>query len=411
MVKKNQRGLTLIELLVAMAITAILVGVVVFTLKVGLDTYHFVQDEIFLQKVLDETLQEISDGTFENFGIKDSVEILEAAETRLRFVPLWVDEGHVARVPQGEEPQEFILSRPFKAGASFPMAEVFIQEKGEWQQQPITFLFGEKDDPLKLDDKITFQTPLRTGTKVRFIYHPQAANFPECVMTFEFLKQKISRTYKNKNNMIPRYEIPNILIEGLKFQYFDNANQEIIPDSGQGTIDPLQFSYITAVKVILRVSLRGRSKEGSVFVNLRNSRTAGSGFIIREGTKTVIPNSSMVRALSLVNVTGAKDGGKIKLEARSSEGQSWALDVLLGRQDGKDVLKSYSIESPTGRVVYSEEVNLTMDLPLNLLTLGGMGRYDYDLDDDVENAVNLQGEVELSVLEMDAAGAALFIRP
>lgn len=409
MVKENQQGFTLIELLAAMAIAGILAGVVVLTLKAGLDTYYFVQDEIFLQKVLDETLQEIADGTFEENGIKDSVEIVEAGEKRLRFVPLWVDGGHTARVPQREEQQEFILSRPFKAGATFPTAEVFTQA-GKWQEHPITFSFGENESPLKLDDKITFNTPLPAGTKVRFIYHPEVTHFPECVMTFEFLQEKISRTYKNKKSIIPHYEIPNILVKDFRFQYFDNTNKEIIPDSG-GTIDPLRFPYITAVKVTLKASLRGRIKGGNVFINLRNTRTAGSGLIIREGTKISVPNSSLIRALTLVNVTGAKEGGKIKLEARSSQGQSWALNIVLGRKDGKEVLKSYSVESPTGRVVYSEEVNLTTDLPLNLLTLGGNGRYDYDLDEDVEGAVNLQGEVELSVLRMDAAGAALFIRP
>ena len=65
----------------------------------------------------------------------------------------------------------------------------------------------------------------------------------------------------------------------------------------------------------------------------------------------------------------------------------------------------------TGKTVYSEVVNLTLDLPLNFMNLGATGRYDYDYDEDTDNIVNLEGDVELVVTRMDASGAALFIRP
>ena len=48
---------------------------------------------------------------------------------------------------------------------------------------------------------------------------------------------------------------------------------------------------------------------------------------------------------------------------------------------------------------------------LNFLTLGADGRYDYDIDKDTENVVDLKGEVTLTVLKMEAKGAAVFIRP
>jgi len=68
----SYKGFTLIELLITIAVSTILIGVVLFTLQTSLDTYHYVQDELFLQKILDETLQVVSDGDFEQYGIKDS---------------------------------------------------------------------------------------------------------------------------------------------------------------------------------------------------------------------------------------------------------------------------------------------------------------------------------------------------
>ena len=93
------------------------------------------------------------------------------------------------------------------------------------------------------------------------------------------------------------------------------------------------------------------------------------------------------------------------------QGRSWKVNIELGIKDKKEIIRRYRVEYPVGRVMYSETINLTTDLPLNFLTLGGNGRYDYDFDKDTDNVVNLEGDVELSVLRMDAAGAALFIRP
>ena len=45
------------------------------------------------------------------------------------------------------------------------------------------------------------------------------------------------------------------------------------------------------------------------------------------------------------------------------------------------------------------------------MTLGANGRYDYDFDEDVNNVVDLAGEVEIEVTRMDVSGAALFIKP
>ena len=85
--------------------------------------------------------------------------------------------------------------------------------------------------------------------------------------------------------------------------------------------------------------------------------------------------------------------------------------IELGYDDKTPILKRYSVQYPAGRTVYAETINLTTDLPLNFMNLGGNGRYDYDFEKETNNVANLEGNVELVVTKMDADGAALFIRP
>lgn len=431
----NQRinGLTLIELLIALSIAAILTGVVVLMLKTSFDAYSFGQQEVLLEKALDDCLDEISGGGFEEYGIKDSLEILNVTPTSITFVPLWVDDSHLLK-PEHEHPElalktPFTLNRPFKAGASLPITElsaVSHQRSAEsrrlkaenWRAVSVTFVLGSRKNPLKPDDEVILNAPVEPGSKIRFIFHPDAASFPDCAMVIKWQSDKITRTYKGKAEAIPKYNIPGVILSGLKFQYFDNVNTEVEPR-------PELIPNITAVKVSLKSSLITRAaykpfaagysplatKQGSTFINLRNTRTAGTGLIIREGTRMKIPDSKHIRVFSLANVAGIKEGGAIELEARPKKGNTWKIIIELGYDDKTPILKRYSVQYPAGGTVYAETINLTTDLPLNFMNLGANGRYDYDFDKNVKNMVNLEGPVELTVTKMDADGAALFIRP
>jgi type II secretory pathway pseudopilin PulG len=413
-------GLTLIELLIAISIATILTGVVVLMLKTSLDSYSFGQQEVLLEKALDDCLDEIAGGGFENNGIKDSLEILNVQPTFITFVPLWVDDSHTLK-PEHENTElvtktPFTLNRPFKAGASLPIAEVSTtddprRKTQDWKLTPITFLLGPHKEPLKPDDQVFLNEPVEPGSKIRFIFQPDATNFPDCAMTIKWQQDKIIRTYKGKTDTIPKYNIPGVTLTGFNLQYFDNTNTEVEPR-------PELIPNITALKVSLKVSLGTKAKHetrttknGFIFINIRNSRTAGAGLIIRQGTRIKIPDSKHIRVFSLANVIGIKEGGTIELEARPKKGTTWKICIELGFDDKTPILKRYSVEYPPGRTVYSETINLTTDLPLNFMNLGGSGRYDYDFDKDGNNVVNLEGDVELVVTKMDADGAALFIRP
>lgn len=416
-------GLTLIELIIAISIAAILAGVVVLMLKTSFDSYSFGRQEVLLEKALDDCLDEIAGGGFEEYGIKDSLEILNLTPTSITFVPLWVDDRHTLK-PEHEHSElvsktPFILNRPFKPGASLPLAEISTTQDPrskiqDWKTVPITFVLGPHKGPLKPDDQIFLNTPVETSSKIRFIFHPDAANFPDCAMTIKWSDEKIIRIYKGKTETIPKYNIPGVTLTGFKLQYFDNTNTEVEPKAEL-------IPNITAVKVNLTASLMthdprptthdARHTNGFTFINLRNTRTAGSGLIIKQGTRIKIPGSKQIRVFSLSNVIGIKEGGTIELEAHPKKGTIWKIRIELDFDDKRPLLKKYSIEYPPGRTVYSETINLTTDLPLNFMNLGGNGRYDYDFDKDGNNVVNLEGDVELVVTKMDADGAVLFIRP
>lgn len=406
-----RKSLTLVELLVAIAVASILVGGIALVLRAGLDTYSVANEEIFLQKVLDKALDDIASGGFESYGVKDALKILEATPASITFVPLWVDDSH--RVIEPKRP--LVLNRPFEPGASFPIVEVSLPGKRGYDPVPVTFILGSHEGLMKPDDKVIVNKPIPGGSKVRVVYQPDPRYFPDVAMIIQWdiSTNSIKKRYKNQSTSVSFGDTPRVTLEEIRFQYFDNTNTEILPDRRIDAIPEELLAGITAIKVTATASTPEKSKKQSTFINLRTSRTAGVGMIIREGTRVRIPNSKDIRAFTLANIVGVKEGGHIDLEVRPKQGKIWKLHIGFEVKDGKSFIKEYSIGYPPGITMYTETINLATDLPLDFLILGGNnGLYDYDLDADVDDVVNLKGDTELMVTTMEnIAGAALFIRP
>ncbi len=405
---RGRRGVTLIELLVAIAIAAILTGVVLFTLRASLDIYNVAQEELALQKEIDTAMDEVTTGGFDNYGIKDALRILEAGEHSIKFVPLWFDESRNAVIQN----KPVTLDRPLKAGAALPIVEADVPGEEGYRLVPITFISGEHTDPLKPDDKIILNEPLPPGSRIKSIYHPDTTYFPSSAMTITWDKEsgELKRVYKNASLTIPAKNTPGTALKNMTLRYFDNANTGI-PIGSSGKVSENLLVSVTAIKVTLEAATERMSREKSAFINFRGSRTSGLGIIFREGTRIKIPNSREIRALSLTNLTGVKEDGHIHIEAHPDKGQAWRLHIELGVEDGHALITTYTVEYPPGQAVYSKAVNMTTDIPLNFLTLDSSGYYDYDFDSE-HDVVNVEGNVELVVTKMERVdGGALFIRP
>ena len=100
------------------------------------------------------------------------------------------------------------------------------------------------------------------------------------------------------------------------------------------------------------------------------------------------------------------------MEALPNSGTAWRLTVEFERHgSSKPVIKKINVEYPPGTAVYTEYPKVSIDLGVNLTLLGQDGLYDYDDDEDVSDVVMLEGDVVLSVDEMNIEGAGLFVRP
>jgi prepilin-type N-terminal cleavage/methylation domain-containing protein len=412
----QKKGLTLIELLIAISISTILSGVVIVMLNTSVEAYFYSRERMMLDKSLDACLEEVAGGGYDHYGIKDALEILSVSKNSITFVPLWSDEVYTPKTGHHEaslvKKTPFLLNRPVKAGTFTPIVEISRRSgRALWKEIPITYVPGENLDPLNPDDKIFLNDPLPPGHKIRFIYHPDVKNYSDCAMTIKWDNGRIVREYMGSEEIIPKYGTKGILLTGFCFQYLDNTNTEVLPKAGY-------IPDITAVKIGLNAQLEGSKlsknnlvKEAFSFINIRNTRTQGRGIIIRQGTRMKIPDSQNIRVFSLANVVGVKANGMIEIEVRPQTGSRWKISIELGFDEEIPILKKYSVEYPAGSVVHSETINLTTDIPLNFLTLGGQGLYDYDLDEDIDDIVELTGDVELLVTRMDAKGAVVYIRP
>ncbi len=403
---KTSHALTLIELLIAISISTLLGGATVFMLRSSLDAYTYAEEQALIHKILDETLEEITGEGLRNYGIKDALEILEVKPDAITFICLWTDDSKQASSTR----KTFTLDRPFKPGSPTPIVEFKAHNKVDFTPSAITFI--PRDDTAKgrTQDTVILDQPVPSGSQLKIMFQPETKNYPDAAMKLKWDAQTgaFERTYMNKKELIPKVQFKGFKLAQAKFQYFDNTNSEVL------TPAPAELlSTISAVKLTLSLEPENKGKlyQASAFINLRNSRASGKGIIIREGMRMKIPDSSHIRTLSLGNITGVKPGDIIQILAKPKQGNAWRVTLELGIKDRLPIIEKYSIDYPPGLTVYSEKVNLTLDLAFSFLDIGGNGRYDYDFDKDVGNVVNLEGEVFLSVEKMAVQGAALSVRP
>jgi len=396
------RGFTLIELIVSIAIASVITGAIYFSLNTALESWGYSRDQIAMQKVLSDISREISGGNLFSYGLQDALEVIEAGTTRIEFVPPWTDDSHTV----ASRGFVYTLNRKIRPGSALPITEVAFFDTGEYTLIPVALVDKKYTDV----SQVRLGLATTVGTKLRFTYHPDAKANADVIKTiwWDSLNRQIYSEY--------RYDITNISdnpfgveVVDFKLKYFDNTNRLI---SDFDYVDESDINIISGVEIFIKVQLGQHSKSLLGFVGMRNAPTRSGYLSLKQGTTIPIPDSGDIRIFLMRNISGVENGDIVELEATPDGGRAWRVRVLFSRVGfANPKIERYTIEYPPGKKVYTGYPRMSVDVGLNLLTLDSRGLYDYDNDAEIKDSVNLEGDVSLEVTKMDVEGAGLFIRP
>lgn len=400
--RKGHEGFSLIELLMAITIILLIVGVVYFCLNSSLESWSYSSDQLSLQKTLSETMDTIINGSVGQYGLKDSLQIVSAGKSQIEFVPPWVDDTHQV-MGRGAI---YTLNRTIKPGSSVPIGQAQLANSRQWKLAPVNVIDLDNSE----ESKVQMNLEVPEGTAVRFIYHPDSETNPDVVRKI-YWKEKEGDVFiedQNGRENISR-NMFGVKISKMEISYYTNSN-EIVSD--REWVDDADIPVITGVEVFLEAKINESAQSLRSFVSLRNAPMRTGYLTLRRGMKIRVPDSKNIHTLMLTNLSGIANNDRIQLEAIPRGGRSWRLTVEFEKMgSGKPSIKMYSIEYPPDRPVFTDYPRTSTELGLNLKLLGTDGLYDYDDDDDVDDIVLLDGEVELVVEEMNVKGAGLFMRP
>ena len=388
--------------MVSIALIVIIVSTVYFAVNGALDSWSWCRDQLSLQKVLTETMDSVISGTSRSFGLKDSLEITSAGRTRMEFVPPWVDDTH------SSAPREFTytLNRRLKAGASVPIGEIRMPETSLWKLVPVQKVPLEDDETTEV--KLGLSVP--EGSELRFVFHPDWAADPDVIRKV-FWDKESKQLMMDSGDSIESISKNFFGVEILRvdFRYYTTNNE---PVTDREWVDEPDLQIITGVQVEIEARRGEQTQKLVRFVNLRNAPMRTGYLTLRKGMKIPIPDSKAVRALMVTNLSGVANNDVLQLEALPHSGEAWRMTIEfehIGK--AKPVIKKVDVEYPPQHSVYTDYPKMSTDLGVNMMLLGPDGMFDYDDDEDVDDAVTMEGDVVLTVNEMTIKGAGLFVRP
>ena len=410
---KCKKGVTLIELLIAIAIGAIISEAIILVLDMGMTAWRFGDADISIQKVAYEISDIIIEGGYETDGLRNAREIYIGTPKSISFVCMREETIEVKY--DMPENTSFTLTKQFKPGSQAPIVQVKGPKSSDYETTSPSFQYGEGEDPQSPDDKIIFTEQLYKGTKIKILYHPHSKADTSVLISFVWdpESKRLLRTCEGITEEIPTHTL-GAKIENFKFEYYTSTNELIELEEGQ-LITQAQLKSVTAIGIAIKAKKADEEREVRSFISIRNIANRGVGVILAEGTTLFIPNSSEVKTLSLVNIHGVKDNDKIELEIDSPGERNWRLEVSLGYAEGapegsQPVIMGYSVYY-SGKLVHSGGAMTSIESGVNLLGLGNE-YYDYDDDERIEDKVNFAGEnIKLTVKRMDTRGAALAVQP
>ncbi len=399
------KGFTLLELMVVVALLAFISAAMIFAMQGALESWSYTKDQLSLQKVLSETMNMMMNGSVERYGLKDSLQVMEATSSGVSFVPPWMDDTHQAET----EDIVYTLNRPLKPGAATPIGQVKLETDTEWHVVPVTRveLEGEKRTQVRLG-----VVPPEPGA-LRFIYHPDAFRSRDVVhrIYWDSDEHAIYLNAGDETENISNNPF-GVQFDNVTFFYFTTGNAAV---GAEGEVSENQLPVITGVEVGLEASI-GKVKQTLVnFVSFRNAPLRTGYLTLSRDMEIPIPNSKKIHTLQLTNFMGVRDGDELELIARPKAGPSWGIKLTFEKIGSNPWrIKTYTVEYPVGSpilVQFPPAQSGAPDTNFDLLIVGANGLYDYDDDPDIEDVVNLEGDVTLEVKEMTMDGVGLFVRP
>ncbi|MFH1504685.1 MAG: type II secretion system protein [Candidatus Omnitrophota bacterium] len=397
----SKKGFTLIELLVSIAITVIITAAIYFSLNSALDSWGYLQNQLALQKVLSEAIEEVIAGTEAVHGLRDSLEITSAGAGRVEFIPPWSDDTHMA-----VKNFAYTLNRRIKPGTAVPIGEAKYPESNKYRIVPIKIM---KSEDLKISQvKLGYDVP--AASQLRFTYHPDPKANLDVFKTIWWDSETYQIYSEDLNGLENISRNPfGIQITNMKLSYYDNANN-LITDFEW--VDNKDLNMITGIEVSMEAKLGQHTQNLISFINLRNAPMRSGYLALKQDMRLPIPDSHNVRIFSITNISGVANGDELQIEAVPEFGETWRAKIKFSRAGlAEPKIESCTIEYPPQNIVYTEYPRMSIDVGLDLLTIGASGLYDYDDDNETDDIVMLEGEVMLKVIKMDIEGVGLFIRP
>ena len=398
-----RKGITLIELLVAISISVMILGAIYLSLNAALESWHFTRDELALQQVMSDLLEELMEGTDASAGLRSSLEITQASKFQVDLVPPW---NELRTAVGGRE--SFQLTQHIKPGSGLPVCELRLPDSTEFKPLPVDW---EDPDNLTERPRVRPAYELVPGSTVRLSYHPDPERAPEAVLSLGWDPRdgKVFRETAMGREILGRNPF-GVRVTEFKMSYYDLANQ---PVSEEAEVPSRDLPMITAVEIELSGQLASHQLDLKGMVMLRNSMRQSGLVILRQGLRIPVPDSRTVHTLFLTNLTGISHEDELQLEIEPKAGPSWRVTLRFERHgQARPVIAQATVEYPPGQPLYTDRPRTSASAGFDFLSLGPAGLYDYDDDPEVEDAVLVEGEpVVLKVTKMDLKGAACFVQP
>lgn len=400
---RRAKGFSLIELLMAMAIASILIGVCYFGLVGALESWDYTRDQLALQKVLSSLLEEILDGTDQHYGLRSALEIYRGWGTEIVIVPPYTQKDKVVG-----NVRTFQLEKYPRPGSGLPTAEYKIPETGLYRTFEVSWLDSESQDTRPWV-RTLYELP--AGAEIRFSYYPDPDVNSELRVTFRYDPENETVLLEEGGKYTDLGDnFFGVKITDCRFRYYDNANNLI---RKAGNLLNSELGVVTAVEVELKGKIAGHEMTLVGMVSLRNSPMKSGMVILRKGMKIPIADSKKIKTFLISNVVGVSRDDEIQLVAEPPTGKGWLVNLRFEKTAAdRAVIGEIRLEYPPGHPLYTERPELPPDQGVDLLTVGPNGLFDYDDDPLVEDSVIVEGEpVTLTVNKMDVKGAAVFVKP